>query len=58
LNDLHGSSDYRANLIKVMAKRALAVWIVWRLVTAEPAFRTDTHAGGAASPDHQNGDSS
>jgi carbon-monoxide dehydrogenase medium subunit len=25
LNDLHGSSDYRANLIKVMAQRALAV---------------------------------
>jgi carbon-monoxide dehydrogenase medium subunit len=25
LNDLHGSSDYRAHLIKVMAKRALAV---------------------------------
>jgi carbon-monoxide dehydrogenase medium subunit len=24
LNDLHGSSDYRANLIKVMAQRALA----------------------------------
>ena len=25
LNDLHGSADYRAHLIKVMAKRALAV---------------------------------
>ena len=25
LNDLHGSSDYRAHLIKVMARRALAV---------------------------------
>jgi carbon-monoxide dehydrogenase medium subunit len=25
LNDLHGSSDYRANLIRVMAQRALAV---------------------------------
>ena len=25
LNDLHGSSDYRANLIKVMAQRVLAV---------------------------------
>jgi carbon-monoxide dehydrogenase medium subunit len=25
LNDLHGSPDYRANLIKVMAQRALAV---------------------------------
>jgi carbon-monoxide dehydrogenase medium subunit len=25
LNDLHGSSDYRANLVKVMAQRALAV---------------------------------
>jgi len=25
LNDLHGSADYRAQLIKVMAKRALAV---------------------------------
>jgi carbon-monoxide dehydrogenase medium subunit len=24
LNDLHGSADYRANLIKVMAQRALA----------------------------------
>jgi len=24
LNDLHGSSDYRAHLIKVMAQRALA----------------------------------
>jgi carbon-monoxide dehydrogenase medium subunit len=25
LNDLHGSSDYRANLIRVMAQRALAI---------------------------------
>jgi len=25
LNDLRGSSDYRANLVKVMAQRALAV---------------------------------
>jgi hypothetical protein len=25
LNDLHGFSDYRANLIKVMAQRALAL---------------------------------
>jgi len=25
LSDLHGSSDYRAHLIKVMAQRALAV---------------------------------
>ena len=24
LSDLHGSSDYRANLIKVMAERAVA----------------------------------
>ncbi|MEH2567187.1 CO/xanthine dehydrogenase FAD-binding subunit [Bradyrhizobium sp. AZCC 2289] len=26
LNDLHGSSDYRANLIRVMAQRALTVF--------------------------------
>jgi len=25
LSDLHGSSDYRAHLIKVMAQRALAI---------------------------------
>jgi hypothetical protein len=25
MNDLHGFSDYRANLVKVMAQRALAV---------------------------------
>jgi len=25
LSDLHGSSDYRSHLIKVMAQRALAV---------------------------------
>jgi carbon-monoxide dehydrogenase medium subunit len=25
LSDLHGSSDYRAHLVKVMAQRALAV---------------------------------